>query len=149
MLFINNNLFSEKTFMIKVYHVLHNLVPFVQLKKCEKHPWRNVIFSKVTGLQVILLLIGVLNFLINFSNSFVFHKLLFHMNENVSFQHVAFLILICYGNLHHKWVNSANIYFCYYERELHFFLSFILYLNIAKFQVHITRKFSASIFSLL
>ena len=91
--------------MLKVYYVLHNLVPFVQLKKCEKLPWSNAIFSKVTGLQVILLLMGVLNFLINFSNSFVFHKFLVHMNENVSFQHVAFLLLICYGNLHHKCIN--------------------------------------------
>ena len=33
--------------MFKVYHVLHDLVPFVQLKKCEKRPWRNATFSKV------------------------------------------------------------------------------------------------------
>ena len=26
---------------------LHNLVPFEQFKKQEKHPWRNVAFSKV------------------------------------------------------------------------------------------------------
>ena len=25
------------------------LVPFVELKKPEKHPWRNVTFSKVAG----------------------------------------------------------------------------------------------------
>ena len=28
---------------------LRNLVPFVQFKKLEKHPWRNVTFSKVAG----------------------------------------------------------------------------------------------------
>ena len=28
---------------------LPNLVPFVQFKKREKHPWRSVTFSKVAG----------------------------------------------------------------------------------------------------
>ena len=28
---------------------LRDLVPFVQFKKREKHPWRSVIFSKVAG----------------------------------------------------------------------------------------------------
>ena len=28
---------------------LHDLVPFVQFKKREKHPWRSVNFSKVAG----------------------------------------------------------------------------------------------------
>ena len=28
---------------------LCNLVPFVQFKKREKHPWRSVTFSKVAG----------------------------------------------------------------------------------------------------
>ena len=28
---------------------LRDLVPFVQFKKREKHPWRNVNFSKVAG----------------------------------------------------------------------------------------------------
>ena len=31
--------------------VLRNLVSFVQFKKCEKHPWRNVTFSKVARLH--------------------------------------------------------------------------------------------------
>ena len=30
--------------------VLRDLVPFVQFKKREKHPWRSVTFSKVAGL---------------------------------------------------------------------------------------------------
>ena len=30
-------------------HVLHDLVPFVQFKKREKHEYRTVIFSKVIG----------------------------------------------------------------------------------------------------
>ena len=35
---------------------LRDLVPFVQLKKHEKHPWGSVTFSKVAGfLQFILL----------------------------------------------------------------------------------------------
>ena len=29
--------------------VLHDLVPFVQFKKREKHQWRSVTFGKVTG----------------------------------------------------------------------------------------------------
>ena len=29
--------------------VLRNLVPFVQFKKREKHPWWSVTFSKVAG----------------------------------------------------------------------------------------------------
>ena len=29
--------------------VLRNLVPFVQFKKREKHPWSSVNFSKVAG----------------------------------------------------------------------------------------------------
>ena len=30
-----------------VCEALHDLVPFVQFKKREKHPWRSVTFSKV------------------------------------------------------------------------------------------------------
>ena len=30
---------------------MRDLVPFVQFKKCEKHPWRNVTFSKVAHLH--------------------------------------------------------------------------------------------------
>ena len=29
--------------------LLRDLVPFVQFKKCKKHPWRSVTFSKVAG----------------------------------------------------------------------------------------------------
>ena len=32
---------------------LRDLVPFIQFKKCEKHPWRSVNFSKVAGLKPI------------------------------------------------------------------------------------------------
>ena len=32
---------------------LRDLVPFVQFKKREKHPWRSVNFSKVAGLAII------------------------------------------------------------------------------------------------
>ena len=28
---------------------MRDLVPFIQFKKREKHPWRSVTFSKVTG----------------------------------------------------------------------------------------------------
>ena len=33
--------------MFDVCGALHDLVPFVQFKKREKHPWRSVNFSKV------------------------------------------------------------------------------------------------------
>ena len=36
-------------FWFIVCDVLRDFVPFVQFKKREKHPWRNVNFSKVTG----------------------------------------------------------------------------------------------------
>ena len=32
-----------------MYGALGDLVPFVQLRKREKHPWRSVNFSKVAG----------------------------------------------------------------------------------------------------
>ena len=32
--------------------VLRDLVPFVQFKKREKHPWRRVNFSKVAGFNL-------------------------------------------------------------------------------------------------
>ena len=35
---------------------LHDLIPFVQFKKRDKHSWRTVTFSKVAGLKVTLLL---------------------------------------------------------------------------------------------
>ena len=35
-------------FMI-IFDALRDLVPFVQFKKREKHPWRSVTFSKVVG----------------------------------------------------------------------------------------------------
>ena len=33
--------------MMKICDAFHDLVPFIQFKKREKHPWRNVTFSKV------------------------------------------------------------------------------------------------------
>ena len=32
---------------------LRNLVPFVQFKNFEKHPWRSITFSKVVGLTLL------------------------------------------------------------------------------------------------
>ena len=39
---------SKKVWFLKC-DALRDLVPFVQLKKLEKHPWRSVILSKNTG----------------------------------------------------------------------------------------------------
>ena len=36
-------------FWFTIYNVLRDLVPFVQFKQCEKHPWGSVTFSKVAG----------------------------------------------------------------------------------------------------
>ena len=33
----------------EICYALRDLVPFVQFKKREKHPWRSVTFSKVAG----------------------------------------------------------------------------------------------------
>ena len=38
-----------KPFSLKICDALHDLVPFAQFKKREKHPRRNVTFSKVAG----------------------------------------------------------------------------------------------------
>ena len=35
--------------LIQTCDALYNLVPFVQFKKCEKHPWRSLTFSKLSG----------------------------------------------------------------------------------------------------
>ena len=40
---------SCHTSKIPICGALHDLVPFVQFKKHEKHPWRSVIFSQVAG----------------------------------------------------------------------------------------------------
>ena len=34
---------------LNICDVLRDIVNFVQLKKCEKHPWRSITFSKVAG----------------------------------------------------------------------------------------------------
>ena len=40
----------------KICGALYDLVPCVQFKKREKHPWRSVTFSKVAGLKPTTLL---------------------------------------------------------------------------------------------
>ena len=40
---------ADVALIIIICKVLRNLVPFVQFKKREKHLWKNVTFSKVTG----------------------------------------------------------------------------------------------------
>ena len=49
---------------VKVYDVVRDLVPFLQLKKREKHPWRSVTFSK----RKAMLLRGCLTCFLNFTN---------------------------------------------------------------------------------
>ena len=40
---------KEKHFLGLICDALSDLVPFVQFKKHENHPWRSVNFSKVAG----------------------------------------------------------------------------------------------------
>ena len=35
-----------------IFDALRPVVPFVQFKKREKHPWRSVTFSKVAGFSL-------------------------------------------------------------------------------------------------
>ena len=37
---------------VLIYDALRNLVPLLQAKKREKHPWRSVNFSKVAGFSI-------------------------------------------------------------------------------------------------
>ena len=37
---------------------LHDLVPFAQFKKREKHPWKSVLFGKLAGLLKVTLIHG-------------------------------------------------------------------------------------------
>ena len=39
--------------MFNICDALRDLVPFVQFKKREKHPWRSVNFSKVAGFSLV------------------------------------------------------------------------------------------------
>ena len=52
---ISINLHRAFTSISSICGALRNLVPFVQFKKREKHPWRSVNFSKVTGWKLTLL----------------------------------------------------------------------------------------------
>ena len=45
----SQNIFFSKT---QISVALHDLEPFVQFKKCEKHSWRSVTFRKVTGFSL-------------------------------------------------------------------------------------------------
>ena len=38
--------YSNTFYLFLIYDVLRDLVPFIQFKKREKHPWRSVTFSK-------------------------------------------------------------------------------------------------------
>ena len=39
-------------FKVFVCDTLHDLVLLVQFRKCEKHPWRNITFTKVAGFSI-------------------------------------------------------------------------------------------------
>ena len=48
---------------------LRDFVPFVQFKKCEKHPWRSVTFNKVAGWLNVILFHGCFSRFLNCTNS--------------------------------------------------------------------------------
>ena len=37
---------------LRIYDALRHVLPFVQSKKREEHPWRSVTFSKVAGFNL-------------------------------------------------------------------------------------------------
>ena len=45
--------FCENRKPLTTCDALHDFVSFVQFKKCEKHPWRSVNFSKVARFSLI------------------------------------------------------------------------------------------------
>ena len=47
--FCRNRLECGFAFEMTICGGLCDLVPFVQFKKCEKHPWRSVNFSEIAG----------------------------------------------------------------------------------------------------
>ena len=44
--------FSYGDIFMLICDALGDLVPFAQFKKCEKHPWWSVTFSKVAGFSL-------------------------------------------------------------------------------------------------
>ena len=52
---------SPKSFEIFFCDALRDLVPFVQFKKREKHPWMSVTFSKMAGQPATLLKVTLLH----------------------------------------------------------------------------------------
>ena len=59
----------EKGLVSHICGALRDLVAFVQFKKREKHPWRNVNFSKVAGLKLQALLHGCFSRFLNSTNA--------------------------------------------------------------------------------
>ena len=50
LIFLNQlTLLSNNLVLMSYLSALRNLVAFVQFKKCEKHPWKSVNFSKTAG----------------------------------------------------------------------------------------------------
>ena len=93
-----------------------------------------------------LFLVFLNNFQTVLSSTCFSHEFLVHINENVSFQHVAFLHLIRYGIYTVNVPIKPTFTFAIMKKDCIFFLSFILYLNIAKFYVYITQSFQLQTF---
>ena len=49
---MNKNEDVDRAYGSCICDVLRDLVPFVQFKKHEKHPWRSVTFSKVEAFRI-------------------------------------------------------------------------------------------------
>ena len=54
---LNQNLKAKNLLIESICVALRDLIPFVQFKKREKHPWRSVNFSKVAGFSTTFVLI--------------------------------------------------------------------------------------------
>ena len=91
-----NNEITSKDMSLKLFGIcgaLHDLVPFLQFKKREKHPWRSVNFCKVAGLKLatllkLTLLHGCLPRFLNCTNGTkscnVPHILSFYMSNEIT-----------------------------------------------------------------
>ena len=51
---MEENKWNCSKYLSSIWDALRDLVPFVQFRKREKHPWKNVTFSKIAGASHII-----------------------------------------------------------------------------------------------
>ena len=104
--------------LLLIWDALHDLVPFVQFKKCEKRPWKSVTFSKAAGLSVtflkVTLLYGCFSWFLNCtygtksrktSHIELFYWMFVSAVNSISFSYL--LVSTCFSDF--KWCsNNSN-----------------------------------------